>query len=198
MWIVVCLLVWLLTCSGWPSLSQVRVGGGTASDLHSRDTCLFSSTDTSWGVLSPAMLGGTVTGKPERSRHWRGFYSPILFHLVMHDRRNICKNILSSTNQFNYLLCNLSQLPSSHRLFPQCYVRCTLQCILHLCVTHHALEPGIPCHHLLLDCWLSSCICLCPPTEYREVWLCMKTLAKETPNRCTYSIMHSKVMKVWF
>ena len=36
-------------------------------------------------------------------------------------------------------------------------------------VTHHALEPGTPYHHLLLDCWLSSCICLYPPAE-GEKW----------------------------
>lgn len=48
------------TFSGAPSLSQVRVGGGTASDLHSRVTCLFCKTDTSCTPLSPAMLGGTV------------------------------------------------------------------------------------------------------------------------------------------
>lgn len=54
---------WYPTCRGWPSLSQARVGGGTASDLHSKVTCLFSSTDTSWLLLFPAILGGTATGQ---------------------------------------------------------------------------------------------------------------------------------------
>lgn len=32
-------------------------------------------------------------------------------------------------------------------------------------VTNHVLEQETPYHHLLLGCWLSSCIFPCPPAE---------------------------------
>lgn len=49
------------TSSSSPFFSHEMVGGGTASDLHSRITWLFCSTASSWGPAVPAMLGGTAT-----------------------------------------------------------------------------------------------------------------------------------------
>lgn len=59
----------LSTCSCSPSFSQEMVGGGTASDLHSRIAWLFCSTVSSWGPPVPAMLGGTGTKNRERNQH---------------------------------------------------------------------------------------------------------------------------------
>lgn len=101
-------LVSRLTCSGWSSLSQVRVGGGTASDLHSRVTCLFSSTDTSWGVLSPTMLGGTVT-EHKTGQKWTS-------HVIIEKDKFVPINFIS-------FHCSWGQLPS----IPQYSVQCTLQ-----------------------------------------------------------------------
>lgn len=128
----------MVTCSGWLSLSQVRVGGGTASDLHSSVTCLFSSTDTSWGVLSPAMLGGTDAQNQKKVKC-------LTASQCMHWRRK------KTSKHFQF---KIKFKVSSTRLYSGLW---------HLWVTHHELEPGTPCHHHLLDCWLSSCICLCPP-----------------------------------
>lgn len=57
------------TSSCSPSFSQEMVGGGTASDLHSRVSWLFCSTATSWGPPVPAMLGGTETKSREQNQH---------------------------------------------------------------------------------------------------------------------------------
>lgn len=47
------------TNNGLLSFSHVISGGGTASDLHSRVTCLSLSEVILWMPLMPAMLGGT-------------------------------------------------------------------------------------------------------------------------------------------
>lgn len=50
-----------------------------------------------------------------------------------------------------------------------CSYEVTVSCVMYCtCFTHHALEPGTPCNLLQLDCWLNSCICLCPPTEHKK------------------------------
>lgn len=60
----------LSTSSSSPFFSQEMVGGGTASDLHSRIAWLFCSTASSCGPPVPAMLGGTGTTNREQNQHY--------------------------------------------------------------------------------------------------------------------------------
>lgn len=52
-------LIGNFTNNGLSSFSHVISGGGTASDLHSRVTCLFFREVILWMPLMPAILGGT-------------------------------------------------------------------------------------------------------------------------------------------
>lgn len=86
----------------------------------------------------------------------------ILSFTLPHNIRRNCKRTEMATD---LLLCHNSLAKQNCKM----HASLLLQIVSHMTLfgAHHALELGTACHRLLLDCWLSSCIYLCPQTEWK-------------------------------
>lgn len=150
-----------------PTGKNAHTSGGLCKHLCVHFKSLQGTLRVYFFIWLISNLQGLAIFEPGQSGRWNSIGLALQSHLSVQQHGHILSFTLPGNIRRN---CNRTEMATDLLLYHNYLdwsskIECKMCSSLLLDGTHHALELGTPCHHLLLDCWLSSCIYLCPPTE---------------------------------
>lgn len=88
-------IIAMLSCSGRPSFSQLRVGGGRPVAVHSSSSTLSTATSCSSGDEEPEIFGGSNMGKYIlRFNTYIRFYAFMLLKVLLYGPKNLLQSLM--------------------------------------------------------------------------------------------------------